>query len=59
MGIIVRDGQEFRLWVEGGIRSCRRGGGRHPTMVGRLSTGACRKEPQTPYATTPRGVPLG
>ena len=59
MGIIGRDGQVFRPWGEGGIHPCRSGGGRPPTMVRRPHKGAWRTGTQTPYATTPRGGPLG
>ena len=59
MGIIGRNGREFRLRVEGGIRPRGSGGGRPPTMFGRPRAGAWRTGPQTPYATTPRVGPLG
>ena len=59
MGITGRDGREFRPSGEGGISPCGSGGGRPPTMVGRPHTWAWRKGPQTPYYTTPRGLPLG
>ena len=59
MRINGRDGQEFRLQGEGGGCSHGSGGGRPPTMVGRPHTGAWRTGLQNPYATTPRGGPLG
>ena len=59
MGIIGRDGREFRLRGEWGIRPRGSGGRRPPTMVGRPCAGAWRTGPQTPYAITPRGGPLG
>ena len=59
IGIIVRDGREFRLRGEGGICPRGIGGGRPPTMVGLPHTGAWKTRPQTPYATKPKGVPLG
>ena len=59
MGVIGRDGQEFRPRVEGEILPCRSGFRRPPTMVGRPRAGDCRTVTQTPYTTTPRGVPLG
>ena len=59
MGIISRDGREFRLQGEGRVIPCGSGGGRPPTMVGRPLTGAWRTGPQTPYATNPRGGHLG
>ena len=59
MGIIRRDGQEFHPRGEGEISPCRRGSGRPPTMVGRPRAGYWITRPQTPYATTHRGGPLG
>ena len=59
MGIIGRDGWEFRMRGEGWIHPRVRGGGRHPSIVGRPHTGSWRTGPQTPYATTPRGGTLG
>ena len=59
MGIISRDGQEFRPRGEVGVRPRVSGVERPPTMVGHPCAGACRTGPQTPYATTPRGGPLG
>ena len=43
----------------GGVRIRGSGGGRLLAMVGRPLSGDCRTGPQTPYATTPRGIPLG
>ena len=59
MGIIGRDGREFRPRGEGEIRPRRSGGGRTPNMVGSTNEGVWITGPQTPYATTPRGGPLG
>ena len=55
MGIIGRDGRQFRPRGEGRIHPLGSGGGRPPTMVGLPQAGAWRTGPQTLYATTPRG----
>ena len=59
MGIIGRYGGEFRPRGEGGVRPQWSGGRRPPTMVGRPHAGSLRTGTPTPYATTPREVPLG
>ena len=59
MGIIGRDGRELFPGGEGMICPRIRGGGRPPTMNGRTHAAAWRTVPQTPYATTPMGGPLG
>ena len=59
MGIIKKDGREFRLRGEGGILPHGSGSRRPPTMVGRPRAGAWRIIIQNPYATTPRGGTLG
>ena len=59
MGIIGMDGQEFRPQGEGGYCPRGSGGGIPPTMAGHPHAGAWRTGPQTPYAITPRGGPLG
>ena len=59
MGIIGRDGRKFRSRGEGGIHTRGSGSVRPPTMVWRPCAGAWRTVPQNPYATTPRGGPLG
>ena len=59
IGIIFRDGKELRPLGEEGIHPHGSGGERPTTMVGYNHAEAWRTGPQTPYDTTPRGVPLG